>query len=52
MDLRYLCVFFEGVGRFILGLWDDIEIVESDELKEFIWERVRNFKYKPAILSN
>lgn len=47
----YVCS-FEGVGRFILGLWDDIEIVESDELKEFIWERVRNFKYKPAILSN
>lgn len=32
---------FEGVGRFILGLYNDIEILESPELKEFVKYRVR-----------
>lgn len=27
---------FEGVGRFILGLYNDIEIIQSKQLKEFI----------------
>lgn len=31
---------FDGVSRFILGLWHDIEIVESDELKEYIQEKI------------
>lgn len=32
---------FEGVGRFILGLYNDVEIIESAELKEFVKYRVR-----------
>lgn len=32
---------FEGVGRFILGLYDDIEILENEELISFI-----NYKIK------
>lgn len=32
---------FEGVTRFILGLYDDIEILESEELKNFV-----NYKIK------
>ena len=35
----YVCS-FEGVGRFILGLWEDIEIIESEELKDYLCERV------------
>lgn len=30
---------FKGVGRFILGLYEDIEILESNELKEYIKEK-------------
>ena len=32
---------FEGVGRFIMGLLQDIEIVDSEELKEFIREKIK-----------
>lgn len=32
---------FEGIGRFILGLYNDVEIIESAELKEFVKYRVR-----------
>jgi len=32
---------FEGVGRFIMGLLQDVEIINSDELKEFIREKVK-----------
>lgn len=32
---------FEGVTRFILGLYEDVEIVESPELKEFVSDRIR-----------
>ena len=31
---------YEGVGRFILGLLDDIEILEGEGLKEFLKERI------------
>lgn len=31
---------YEGVGRFVLGLLDDIEILEGDGLKEFLKERM------------
>lgn len=33
-----------GVGRFILGLFDDIEIIESDELKSFIYTKINQMK--------
>ena len=32
---------FEGVGRFIMGLLQDIEIVSPEELKEFIREKIK-----------
>lgn len=32
---------FEGVTRFILGLYEDVEIVESPEFKEFVSDRIR-----------
>ena len=31
---------YEGVGRFVMGLLDDIEIIEGDGLKEFLRERM------------
>ena len=31
---------FEGVGRFIMGLYDEVEIVDSPELKEYINSRI------------
>lgn len=31
---------FEGIARFIIGLWDHIEIVESAELRQFVKQRV------------
>lgn len=32
---------YEGVGRFVLGLLDDIEILEGGGLKEFLRERMK-----------
>ena len=32
---------YEGVGRFVLGLLDDIEILEGEGLKEFLRERMK-----------
>ena len=36
---------YEGVGRFVLGLLDDIEIIEGDGLKAFLKERISLAKY-------
>ena len=36
---------YEGIGRFILGLLDDLEIIESDELKTFLKERINMAKF-------
>lgn len=36
---------YEGVGRFILGLLDDIEILEGDGLKEFLKERMQMARF-------
>lgn len=33
---------FEGVGRFVMGLCDEIEIVCPDSLKEFIKNKAKN----------
>ncbi len=33
---------FEGVGRFIMGLSDEIEIIYPEELKEFIKNKAKN----------
>lgn len=35
---------FEGVGRFVLGLLDDIEVLHSPEFKEFLEKRIELFK--------
>ncbi len=32
---------YEGIGRFVLGLLDDVEILEGDGLKEFLKERIK-----------
>jgi predicted DNA-binding transcriptional regulator YafY len=36
---------YEGVGRFVLGLLDDIEILEGDGLKEFLKERMKMARF-------
>lgn len=36
---------YEGVGRFVLGLLDDIEIIEGEGLKAFLKERMSLAKY-------
>lgn len=33
---------FEGVGRFVIGLFDEIKIVENEEFKNFIRKKVKN----------
>jgi len=35
---------FEGVGRFIMGLLQDIEIIEPQKLKEFIRDKLKIFQ--------
>lgn len=35
---------FEGVGRFVIGLIDDIEIIGSPEFKEYLADRVNNIQ--------
>jgi predicted DNA-binding transcriptional regulator YafY len=37
---------FEGVGRFVLGLYEDIEVLESEELKEFLRKKIQKMKSK------
>jgi hypothetical protein len=34
---------FEGVGRFILGLLDDIKIISPQKLKNFIYKKISNY---------
>lgn len=36
----------DGVGRFVMGLLDDIEIVESPELQEYITSHLKNYQNK------
>ncbi|MFV0417911.1 MAG: helix-turn-helix transcriptional regulator [Dysgonomonas sp.] len=35
---------FEGIGRFVIGLLNDIEIIESTDFKQFIRDRINSFK--------
>ena len=37
---------YEGVGRFVMGLLDDIEILEGEGLKDFLRERVKLADFK------
>jgi predicted DNA-binding transcriptional regulator YafY len=35
---------YEGIGRFIMGLLHDIEIIESEELRKFIREKIKLYE--------
>lgn len=37
---------FEGVGRFVIGLLDDIEIIDSPEFEDYIKERINKIQNK------
>lgn len=37
---------FEGIGRFVLGVLDDIEVLESEEFKSFLRERISLASFK------
>ena len=37
---------YEGVGRFVIGLTDDIDIIESPEFQEYISERILKMSQK------
>ena len=36
---------YEGIGRFVMGLLDDIEIIEGEGLKQFLKERMKLAKF-------
>jgi len=40
---------FEGVGRFITGLWEDIEVIESEELKEYLQNRFESWEINISV---
>ena len=35
-----------GIGRFVLGLYDHVEIVDSPELERYIKEKLKDFTQK------
>lgn len=37
---------YKGVGRFVLGVYDDVEVVGSDEFKAYIQARIRDLAQK------
>ena len=37
---------FKGVGRFVLGLFDDIEVVDSPDFQKYLNARIRNLTHK------
>ncbi len=37
---------FEGIGRFVMGLLDDIQIIESPEFEQYLANRIHNFQSK------
>lgn len=49
-DGRYLLTTevcsFKGVGRFVLGLFDDIEVVDSPDFQHYLNERIKNLTLK------
>lgn len=34
---------FRGIGRFVLGLFEDIDILSDDNFRQYIYERIRTF---------
>lgn len=49
-DGRYLLTTevcsFKGIGRFVLGLFDDIEVVDSPDFQRYLNERIKNLTQK------
>ena len=39
---------YKGIGRFVLGLYEDIEIVDSPEFAQYMRERIQNLTQKIA----
>ena len=37
---------FKGVGRFVLGLFDDIEVVDSPDFQKYLNQRIKNLTFK------
>lgn len=37
---------YKGIGRFVLGMYEDIEIVDSPEFKNYIEEKIKIFSQK------
>lgn len=37
---------YEGIGRFVLGLLDDVHILESDDFKKFLRERIAMARFE------
>ena len=40
---------YEGVGRFVLGLYNDIEIIESEKFREYIRKNIEKYKQKTSV---
>jgi len=40
---------YEGVGRFVLGLYHDIEIIESEEFREYIRKNIEKYEQKTSV---
>ena len=40
---------YEGVGRFVLGLYEDIEIIDSPDFKEFLSEKMKKITEKMKV---
>jgi len=34
---------YEGVGRFVIGLLHDIEIIDSPDFEDFVRKRIKSF---------
>lgn len=37
---------YEGVGRFVLGLGEEVEVVESEDFRQYLKEKIKNFVQK------
>ena len=42
---------FQGVGRFVLGLFEDVEVLESPEFKLFLREKIKDLTKKAGVVS-
>ncbi|MCD8297853.1 MAG: WYL domain-containing protein [Prevotella sp.] len=41
----YVCSYV-GIGRFVLGLFEDIEVLENDEFREYLKKKIEKMKVK------